>query len=376
VPQYHLRRFSAGNRFISLASRDGSRVVPRASIRGQCARHLYYQDDEIEIYLGRLESRHSRVMGAIVDHAWDGGPVLTVLQKYKLREALLLQRNRTPRRASVSASSSDQMILHVFRDYVQHQPQTPESVETLRLIDQGRLSLKSSEPYALLLGLQSAIESVPLTMDLSIHFLRNRTPVPFILGDSPSVFSNHYRRGIEGVGLCGVASRGLMMAMPLDSRTQVLLLDSAVYHAPTEVCVDLEDSADINILNALQVYGAGDCVYFAELTDADYVVDLLSDHPRISTDGLGGFGVAAPVHGSSEDGELLHMYEPAPPITLNLSFVETDDRPLHENVTSVRSPAMVARLDRPRGSEYVGYPLSIERLVNDYRPQVVISEGT
>jgi hypothetical protein len=54
VPQYHFRLFTGGKRYIHLASRDGSRFVRFASVKGQCARHKFYGDARVEAWLGNL----------------------------------------------------------------------------------------------------------------------------------------------------------------------------------------------------------------------------------------------------------------------------------------------------------------------------------
>ncbi|MCZ6775445.1 MAG: DUF4238 domain-containing protein, partial [Ignavibacteria bacterium] len=127
VPQYHFRLFMGGKgkRYIHLARRDGScfahgrRFVRIAPIKDQCAPHNFYGSERVESWLGTLENRHSPVYRAVIDIAW--GARTTTLsdeEDYHLREAILLQRVRTPSHASVRASSYTQMALHTYCDYL------------------------------------------------------------------------------------------------------------------------------------------------------------------------------------------------------------------------------------------------------------------
>lgn len=356
VPQFHLRLMADGRSHLSLVRRRDGLVVPTAGIRGQCARHKYYGDAKLETELSRLEGRHASAYRAARDHAWAGGPALTVLQKYRLREGLVLQRNRTPRRALLAVSSMSQFTTHAFKAHVASLPKTPDTLEILKALESGQVTVGPKELFAVALGIQSAIETVPLTMDLSLHLLRNQTALPFVLGDSPCVFSNHYKRDITDLGVSGVVSRGLMIAMPIDPRTQVLLLDSAVYHPALPPVFDLEDPKDVETLNVLQVYESMDCVYFASMEDVDYVRETVLSHPAPPADGVGGFGVvnATDALGTRLAGELTHIYEPAPPVTLNLSFLTTDQRPASENLIEPRSRELLAKFDPPRPHTAVG----------------------
>ncbi len=110
VPQYHFRLFTGGKRYIHLASRDGARFVSCASIKGQCARHKFYGNERVENWLSNLESRHAAVYRAVIDIAWNARTTpLSHEENHQLREAILLQRCRTPRNARIYASSIDQM---------------------------------------------------------------------------------------------------------------------------------------------------------------------------------------------------------------------------------------------------------------------------
>jgi hypothetical protein len=168
-----------------------------------------------------------------------------------LREAILLQRARTPSHASVIASAYTQMVLHTYCDYLRGLPTTPERQATIEAIQRGNATLKNSQYSALMISLKH-IESWVMTIsDLSLLILRNQTAVPFIMGDAPCVFSNHYMRDIRNSGILGFTTPGLMVALPIDWRTQILFYDATVYQSDysTAGYIDIFRIGDISLLN-------------------------------------------------------------------------------------------------------------------------------
>src|SRR5439155_23633117 len=127
LPQHHLRLFCKGRPFIHVASRDGARIVKYASIRGQCARHKFYGDKDVEKWLESMESRHAAVFRAVRDLAWDARKEpLSSSEIYQLQEAILLQRYRTPRAARIGAVPTDKVMLRGYAEYLKCQPKSAE----------------------------------------------------------------------------------------------------------------------------------------------------------------------------------------------------------------------------------------------------------
>ena len=229
VPKYHFRIFTGGKRYIHLASRDGSRFVRFASIKGQCARHKFYGDENVENWLSNFESHHAAVYRAIIDIAWNARTTpLSDEEDHHLREAILLQHSRTPRNARIHASATDQMMLHTYCEYLKALPAAPERQATIKAIQRGEATIRNSQFINLMFALRIAPRAVKAISDLSLLILRNHTAVPFIMGDTPCVFSNHYMRSIKDSGVLGYMTPGLMAVLPIDFRTQVLLYDAAV----------------------------------------------------------------------------------------------------------------------------------------------------
>lgn len=380
VPQFHLKLFSNGNRYIHLALRDGTRVAFKTSIKDQCARHLFYGNKKIEDWLSTLESGHAAAYRAVLQIA-DSPSLLNFLRKsddIQLRQALLVQRARTPRHAQVSGNSMDQAALHTYREYLSGLKPNPQRNNVIRAIDEGRASLKNSEFMSLMLALRNACSMVKIIKDLRLLILCNQTNDPFVLGDTPCILSNRYMSDISEHGVLGYATRGLMISLPINSRTQILLIDRAVYRAPyyPSDCVNVTERDDIACLNALQICASPRCIYFSDEAHANYVKGLITQHPPQANDHQGGFNVLRSItpaggpHQASR--EFLHMYEPQLPVTLDLSFIKVLERPSGLNLNSPRKPSIVERMENSIQLNTKSKALGIDELVQWVESELVI----
>jgi len=382
VPQYHFRLFTNGKRYIHLASRDGSHFVHFASVKGQCARHKFYGDERVENWLSSLESGHAAVYRAVIDIAWNGRTTLSDEEGHHLREAILIQHNRTPRNARIHASSTDQMALYAYCEYLKALPATPERQATIEAIQRGKATVKNSQFISLMFSLQIAARTAAAISDLLLLILRNHTSTPFIMGDAPCVFSNHYMRAIRDSGVLGFMTPGLMAVLPLDSRTQVLLYDAAVYTPDysSAGCIDIIRIADVSLLNSLQIHSAEENVYFSDVNADTCVRAMLSAHPRILPDHRGGFIIHGPgkilIDGVPSTGEVLHIFEPQLPITLDLSFMSTDSLPPNENPNRPRDPALARQIEQTLGMPSKATPIGMGEFARWVESEIYISGDT
>ena len=383
VPQYHFRLFAGGKRYIHLASRDGFRFVRFASVKGQCARHKFYGDERVEDWLSNLESRHAAIYRAVLDIAWTGRTIpLSDEEDNYLREAILLQHSRTPRHARVLASATDQMMLHTYCEYLKALPTTPERQATIEAIQRGKAILKNSQFISLMLSIRLAPRAVTAISDLSLLILRNYTQVPFIMGDAPCVFSNRYMRDIRDSGVLSLMTRGLMAVLPIDPHTQVLLYDAAVYtpEYSTAGCIDVFRIADVSLLNALQIYSAEENVYFADVSSETYLRELLSAHRRHLQDHRGRFVIHGPgkilVTGVPNTDEVLHVFEPQLPLTLDLSFISTSPLPSNQNPNHPRDLTLALQMYQGLGMPNEASPIGMNEFAGWIESQLSVSGET
>ncbi len=248
----------------------------------------------------------------------------------------------------MSGSPVDSLMLYAFRDYLLSLPPTAELRSWTKAIDEGAATIRNSDIVHLLQSLLIAYQNVVAISDLTLLILRNHTAYPFIFGDVPAVFSNHYMRDVHGSGVLGFLNRGLMIFMPIDNKTHLLLYDSAVYSPDytSAGCIDIFNKPDVSQLNALQSHASQDNVYFSDLAHEEYICELLTAHRALLRNQRGEFVV----HGSGEmlidgrpnEGELLHIFEPQLPVTPDLSFFTTASIPNGENPSTPRNPEIAA----------------------------------
>ena len=374
VPQYLFRQFSGGQRYIHLISKRSSDVIFRASVRGQCARRKFYGSPELEDVLAVYDGRHSIAFRAVIREAWSQSPTgLSEDELYWLFEGLMLQRGRVPRAADNLADGSEKTLLYAFREFVKASPDDGMRDRIVAGIDSGKVTLKEHYLATLLHSLKMAIDSVIAITDLNIAVLRNHTKYPFVFGDSPCVFFNRYLYHCKTRGVLGYLTPGLMILMPLDSRTQVVLYDPATYQIRGGGdFIDVIEKSDASQLNALQLYSAKQNVYFACCDDADYLGELISCHRPNFTESHSEFRVWPPgtilIDGEPNKSEVVHTFESQLPIRLDLSFVDTKPAPKDDSPQRARSPDIRKELQEMMDKDLRGLP--IEQLAAELKPEL------
>lgn len=346
VPKYLFRLFSGGEDYIHLVLKASSKVVFHASIRHQCSRHKFYGTDKIEDFLAKLDGRHAAAYRAVIRECWGDVPTgFTDDEFYWLFEALMLQRARTPRAAENLADDSEKFALYSFREYVKASPDDGMRDRILEAIDKGQVAVKEPIIGPLLHSLVIGLRSVIGITDLNLALLRNSTKHPFVFGDSPCIFYNRYLHDVPFVSGLGIQSQGLMIFMPLDQDTQVVLYDPVTYALPCDrVFIDLVENSDVSQLNALQVHSAKAAIYFANQQSADYLVDMVTAHRPLFRQSNSEFILWPPgqllIDDRPADTEVMHMFESQLPLKVDLSFVKTKSMSSDENPRRPRSPEL------------------------------------
>jgi hypothetical protein len=366
VPQFHLRLFTGGKKYIHLASRDGSRLALFASIKGQCARHRYYGNLGMEEWLGKREHEYAEIFRRILGIAWNGcTALLSKEEENTLREALVIQRVRTPRHVDNICSGIDQVILSTYLEHLKESPETPERQAKMKAIESGRAEVKDSKSISLMQMLFMAPRTSTIISDLALVILRNLTDKPFLLGDTPCVFCNYYLRHIRGMGVLGLLSPGLMVVLPIDTRTQILLYDSATYRcAVKSVCFDVRRPFDVYLLNAQQIHAAEEYVYFVDEAAEAYVRNFISAQRKYARDSGSKVITHKPgtmlVGNFPSEHEIIHSYQAKLPIELDLSFISTERMPKNETPNRPRNQELARQFMEQRESRD-NMPIGIDK---------------
>lgn len=351
LPQYYFRQFNGGRRSIcALLFKDG-RVIPKAPIKGQCARHLFYGTPEIERQFGQLEGQHAAVYRALIEAATTGDTSsLSNEHFFLLLQAVAFQRARTLVEVEKTSPSMEAMFLHLFREYVIATKPPEQWAEFLGPIDRGEVAITESSTVTAFRHIRVAIEGAPLLVDLLPSIIRNHSDYPFIFSDSPVVFYNSYYRQITDRGVLGVQTPGLQIFLPVTSTLQLMLYDRDVYSGRCRdgLFCDITERGDVSQLNALQLHHSGIAVYFGDSKHADYVQELYRAHNLTKSKPEATFRVRNDLRANGEhpDGGILHTFEPHLNYHLSLSFVHCDPVPPREFSFRHRSPDLVEEHER------------------------------
>ena len=352
VPQYYFRFFSENDAHISSILKKDGRLIPAASIRGQCAGDNFYGSKELESFFSTMESKHARAHRAAIEIAWNGREEIFSPNEYRdLLEAVTFQRSRTLLEIEKSWPAQSEMILDMFRHHLVHS-EHDDKQRMVEMIDSGAVKITESPQATILRILDVALECAPLISDLEMLLLRNRTDYPFIFGDAPVIHYNMWARDVKNRGVLGTQCPGLQIFYPLDPGTCLVLFDPEKYTGPfgKYLQYDVNERSDISSINALQLYHSSRSIYFGPADCTEYVRQLWDTHrgslvaPRGEYNGNAKFWV----DGKPPEGKLMHSFEPQLDYELKLSFFEYESVAQREYTFGRRSPELVEELDRQR----------------------------
>lgn len=143
VSQFLFRLFTDGQRFVHVLCLKNGDIHPFASIKGQCARHKFYGTSELEDLLADFETRHGAILNKVARFAAGTGPALkTDDEKYLLREAVVLQRCRTPRATRLVQGWWEKILFRIFYEKMRNSAESPSRTAALNAISEGRVRAK------------------------------------------------------------------------------------------------------------------------------------------------------------------------------------------------------------------------------------------
>jgi len=354
VPQFYFRRFAQGKRTISMLLKQEDRIIPKASIRGQCSKNNFYGDPEIETLFSQLESRHAEVLRKWDRFNWVGDEKLAPEDCRDLWEAVSFQRARTAFEIEKVSKAISEDVTEMFRKTLEHRLDVPNRDEVLEALGSGNYVIEQDPKSIVLHEIIAAQRGSRLLADLRICLLRNMTKRPFIFSDSPVVFYNSYLRKIDFRGVLGLQSPGLQVFYPLSSGTCLMLLDREVYgvsHATIQC--DITEASDIEQLNALQLHHSSKAVYFAGEEYSEYVSNLWRGHKALIVPPAAEFHLREDwlINGEPTETPLHHMFERQISHDLKLSFVDVEPISPDEYVPRDRSPELVAKVKDSMASD-------------------------
>jgi len=249
VPKFYLKRFSKDGKSICLYNIKSKIRIDTANLKNQCYKDYFYGKDlNIEKALGITESAVSTILSK-VDCVGilppPESPACLILILY-----ILIQYGRTKYAADSLDEMTDKMVKQVYG---------PEAETNGIDLNRINIGLTNASQYSLSLITQF----YPLVLDLKYKLLRNCTEEKLITSDTPVVLYNQLLSFRKGASNTGLASKGLQIFFPLDSKQIMLLYDPAVYRVGSDkkIVIDINYNKDIYNLNTLQMCSASENIY-------------------------------------------------------------------------------------------------------------------
>jgi len=253
VPKVYLKAFSPdgpdGKR-LHLFNLARGQAILNAPIRGQCSRDYFYgQAPEVEEVFRETEGLYGCILRRLAEHDADVTSVLA-----PLRDIAYLQLVRTDKALGTAK--------HYFET-------------THNLAYAGRIVPPKDELPPDWVMASDAVEHWRSTVerldDLASAVVVNDTPSRFITSDNPAVLTNRlYCQKMRRTDF-GVGNAGAILFLPLTPRLGFIAWDRHSYQPVGRVRgrIPLRRSADVAVLNALQVLNCRDNLYFSEAGDVD-----------------------------------------------------------------------------------------------------------
>jgi Protein of unknown function (DUF4238) len=268
IPKFYLRYFSfeKNGKNIGLYNIKNKLFVSQAKLKTQATKKFYYgKNDKLEKELSEIEgycaiflkwfiNNQKKLKLGSPDHKW----LLIFLNLFFCRNPLTADLHHSQMNQVLNAMYPDIGFGTKF-NFVMKVP--------------SEIHIRNLEKHVL------------YTIDLNIILLENHTNIPFISSDNPYVIYNQYFEHKQFKAMNGIASSGIQIFFPLNPKFCILLYDIDFYKIgnKNQNIIPLTFTEDINQINSLQVINTYSTLFFNEMIDESYLLDLLRNIKCISS---------------------------------------------------------------------------------------------
>jgi len=266
VPKFYFRLFSKNQNTICTFNISNERFIEHATIRGQCSKNYFYsKNTEIESTFSHLEGLSNAKLRKIIEVK--NLDCLTEEEKEHLKSHILFQHGRTKH-----AHDRENDMANYFFNFLKPAmyEKAKEDGEDIpwKDIEETRIVMNSHQ--TLLMSMMSGI----LWFDLKIVLLENQSKIDFIFSDNPVVMFNSYFNDIHPLGTTGIASTGLQVFYPINSKLMLFLFDSNFYNVKSLSKVRINKNKDVQRLNGLQILNGDKNIYFENFNSKEKVEEI------------------------------------------------------------------------------------------------------
>ncbi|GEM_PF-384523 len=263
VPQFLLKKFSAGNSSISKYLIQDNRIISTCSIKRECSKDYFYSDVKIEEKLSDIESSNAITIKKIEE---GGLSTISQVERKHLYAFILLQDMRTKQ-----AADDTSQVFEDLKSFLLQKGVTKDIEEALNKVD-------TSVKHSVMINLLTFTDIAESIYDLKCKLLVNKTKTVFITSDHPVVKYDQFYERIKAP-YYSLSSIGIEYILPISPNTAILLYDGNVYKIGhrKELTIEINNNEDIDKINLLTAMYADTSIYFKrESITLDYLSDLIS----------------------------------------------------------------------------------------------------
>jgi len=263
VPASYFRLFSINKKTICTFNIPNNSFIEHATIKGQCSKDYFYsKNTKIEETFSWLEGLANQKIRLIIQNK--SLNFLSNEEIEHLKSHILFQHGRT-KHAKDKENDMANYILDLFKPKIYSDAKEAGKDISWKSIKNTKIKLNSS--YTLFTSMMSGI----LLSDLNVCLLKNHSKIDFIFSDNPVVFFNSFFNKKYPYSTTGIASTGLQIFYPINSKFMLFLYDPNYYDIKGSF--KISKTKDIQRLNGLQILNCDTNIYFEKFTMKDKIFE-------------------------------------------------------------------------------------------------------
>ena len=306
VPKFYLRNFSSNGKSLNIFNISNRKIIIGDSIKNQCSDDYFYgKDGIIENTFQNIESVSCELLKKIITEQY--------VPKLKSQEHTILQLFIVTlySRTKFKYDELNEIINKIGKSTLEMYPDVDKDLLSKVVV---------KYDYPLQFPLLNAFSSYHLAQDLKINLLINRSNTSFITSDHPVVYYNKLAENIRNYGTVGLASKGLLIFLPLSPEVLLLLYDASIYKIGNkkDLVNYLDKKEDVENINLLQWLSSYDNIYFFNDSESPKILaDSIKIMPMRNND-----KVKIQERGSSQKGKLMGFHSNKLKMKLNVSAIK------------------------------------------------------
>lgn len=313
VSKFHLKKFSIDNKntHIGIYNKPSKNYIAKGALDDQGYKKYFYGKDEVlENELSKIENECSKAFADLIKRE--------ELPKHNSKDAFLL-RFFTFLQDSKTAEKVDSQKEFFYK--------TTQKI--IKLIDKDEdrfdnITFGYENPAGA--SIDHILNNFNLIVDLESKLIINKSKLPFIFSDNPTVRYNQLMEKFDKPGChTGLTTKGLQIFIPISPKLMLCYYDQRVYKIGSrkQRNISIVSEEDINQLNSLQYLNSDKNLYFNQQLVEEYFIELDKKNQKydLEPDKIGMNESKRIKNSDGTTSVFLHTYDKDKFCNLKLSFI-------------------------------------------------------